>query len=241
MTASKPRIGFVGVGLMGHGMAKNLLEKGWPLSVIAHRNRKPVDDLVSRGAREAASLAALAVDAEVLVLCVTSSKEVEAIVEGPGGILEKGPRGNYPEVTLTYDPLIDPDNWVKRAVIHDEFRFTFQFAKRFNWLTLRFGIKESTGGIGADMDTRWYNRNLRLSADVFDATFDQLPRVKIAAAMEVFRHLYVLGGVDELLNTPDELTVIAGNMGPQSATLTPGINPFGFATSNGVQLVLGLN
>jgi phospholipid/cholesterol/gamma-HCH transport system substrate-binding protein len=125
--------------------------------------------------------------------------------------LEKGPRGNYPEVTLTYDPLINPDAWVKRAVIHDELRFTFQFAKRFNWLTLRFGIKESTGGVGADADVHWFNRNLRLSADVFDATFDQLPRVKIAAAMEVFRHLYVLGGVDELLNPADELTIIAGN------------------------------
>ena len=125
--------------------------------------------------------------------------------------LEKGPRGNYPEVTLTFDPSVDPNNWIKKTVIHDELRFTFQFAKRFNWLTLRYGIKESTGGIGADADVRWFNRNLRLSADLFDATFDQLPRMKITAAMELFRHLYILGGVDELLNTPDELTIVAGN------------------------------
>ena len=60
-------------------------------------------------------------------------------------------------------------------VIEDKVRFTFQFAKRFGWLTLRYGIKESTGGIGADADLRWCGRGLRLQADVFDATFDQLP------------------------------------------------------------------
>jgi phospholipid/cholesterol/gamma-HCH transport system substrate-binding protein len=125
--------------------------------------------------------------------------------------LEKGPRGDYPDVSLTFDPNVDPNNWIKKTVIHDDIRFTFQFAKRFNWITLRYGIKESTGGVGVDADAHWFNRNLRLSADVFDATFDQLPRVKLTAAMELFRHLYILGGVDELLNEPDELTIVAGN------------------------------
>ena len=67
-------------------------------------------------------------------------------------------------------------------VIEDKIRFTFQFAKRFGWLTLRYGIKESTGGVGADVDVHWFNRNLRLSVDVFDATFDKFPRVKLTAA-----------------------------------------------------------
>ncbi len=126
--------------------------------------------------------------------------------------LEKGPRGDYPDVTLTYDPTdpVAPNQWVKRTEIHDSVRFTFQFAKRFNWLTLRYGIKESTGGIGADVDIPWYNRTLRFSADVFDATFDDLPRVKLTAAFEFFRHLYLLGGVDELLNAPQTLVINAG-------------------------------
>ena len=124
--------------------------------------------------------------------------------------LEKGPRGNYPEVSLTFDPTVDPNNWVRKAVIEDEVRFTFQFAKRFGWLTLRYGIKESTGGIGADIETNWWGRNLRLSADIFDATFDKYPRVKLAAAYEVFRHIYVLGGIDEVLNAPDTLNVVTG-------------------------------
>ena len=54
MTA-RPRIGFIGVGLMGHGIAKNIVEKGYPLTVLGHRNRKPVEDLVGRGAVEAES------------------------------------------------------------------------------------------------------------------------------------------------------------------------------------------
>ena len=54
------RVGFVGVGLMGHGMAKNIVEKGHPLTIVAHRNREPVEDLKSRGAKEAANLHELA-------------------------------------------------------------------------------------------------------------------------------------------------------------------------------------
>ena len=49
---SKPKISFIGVGLMGHGAAKNILEKGYPLTIMGHRNRAPVDDLVKRGATE---------------------------------------------------------------------------------------------------------------------------------------------------------------------------------------------
>lgn len=124
--------------------------------------------------------------------------------------LEKGPRGAYPDVTLTFDPTVDPNHWVRRTVIEDKIRFTFQFAKRFSWLTLRYGLKESTGGIGADADVNWFDRDLRLSVDAFDASFDQYPRIKITAAYEVFRHIYVLGGVDELLNTPNTLTIIKG-------------------------------
>lgn len=124
--------------------------------------------------------------------------------------LEKGPRGNYPVVTLNFDPTVDPNNWIRKSVIEDKVRFTFQFAKRFGWATLRYGIKESTGGIGLDANTTWMNRRFGLSLDLFDATFDQLPRVKITGAIEMFRHVYILGGVDELINPPGTLNVITG-------------------------------
>ena len=84
------RIGFIGVGLMGHGMAKNLVEKGFPLTVLAHRKREAVDDLKGRGAGEAASPRAVAEASEVVVLCVTGSPQVEAIVQGPEGLASAG-------------------------------------------------------------------------------------------------------------------------------------------------------
>ncbi|WP_206453295.1 NAD(P)-dependent oxidoreductase [Aurantimonas marina] len=76
----RPRIGFIGVGLMGHGMAKNIVEGGYALTVLAHRNRKPVDDLTSRGAEEAANAAEMAEKAEIVFLCLPGSPEVEATV-----------------------------------------------------------------------------------------------------------------------------------------------------------------
>ncbi len=84
------RIGFIGVGLMGHGMAKNIVEKGFPLTVLAHRKREAVDDLKARSAKEAASPRAVAEGSDVVVLCVTGSPEVEAIVLGPDGLASAG-------------------------------------------------------------------------------------------------------------------------------------------------------
>jgi 3-hydroxyisobutyrate dehydrogenase-like beta-hydroxyacid dehydrogenase len=81
------RIGFIGVGLMGHGMARNIVEKGYPLIVLAHRNRAPVEDLLARGATEAKSPAALARASDVVILCVPSSAEVELCVLAENGIL----------------------------------------------------------------------------------------------------------------------------------------------------------
>lgn len=81
---AKPRIGFIGVGLMGHGMAKNIVEKGYPLAVLGHRNRKPVDDLVARGAAEAKTAADLARQSDIVFLCVTGSPQVEEIVFAKG-------------------------------------------------------------------------------------------------------------------------------------------------------------
>lgn len=80
MSTSQESIGFVGVGLMGHGMAKNIVEKGFALSVIGHRNREPVEDLVGRGAGEAASLKDLGARSSIVFICAPGSPQVEAIV-----------------------------------------------------------------------------------------------------------------------------------------------------------------
>lgn len=87
---TKERIGFVGVGLMGHGMAKNIVEKGWPLTVLAHRNRAPVEDLKARGADEAANARELAELSDIVIICVTGSPQVEAVIHGPDGLASAG-------------------------------------------------------------------------------------------------------------------------------------------------------
>jgi 3-hydroxyisobutyrate dehydrogenase-like beta-hydroxyacid dehydrogenase len=90
MTQKNERVGFVGIGLMGQGMAKNIVEKGYPLTVIAHRNRAPVDDLVSRGAVEAASLEDMARGCDVIFLCLTGSPEVTGVIAALKPTLSRG-------------------------------------------------------------------------------------------------------------------------------------------------------
>jgi 3-hydroxyisobutyrate dehydrogenase-like beta-hydroxyacid dehydrogenase len=104
------RIGFVGVGLMGHGMAKNVVEKGFPLTVIAHRNRAPVEDLLSRGAKEAKSIPELAAASDTIVLCVTGSPEVEAVLAGPDGLVSTGRK-----LTVIDCSTSDPSSTVRLA------------------------------------------------------------------------------------------------------------------------------
>lgn len=100
----KPRIGYIGVGLMGHGAAKNIVERGYPLTIMGHRNRSPVEDLVKRGAQEADSGAAVARASEILFLCLPSSVEVEATVYGSGGVLEGAHGGLIVVDSTTADP-----------------------------------------------------------------------------------------------------------------------------------------
>ena len=98
-------IGFVGLGLMGHGMAKNIVEKGWPLVVAGRRNRKPIEDLLARGAVEAANPRAVGEKATVVFLCVTGSPEVEAVVRGPDGLKAGMKPGSVIVDCSTSDPV----------------------------------------------------------------------------------------------------------------------------------------
>ncbi len=102
----KERIGFIGVGLMGHGMAKNIVDKGWPLTVLGHRKREAVEDLKTRGAQEAGSARELAERSDVVVLCVTGSPQVEALISGPDGLLA-GAASRPTEPTLAGRRLLD--------------------------------------------------------------------------------------------------------------------------------------
>jgi 3-hydroxyisobutyrate dehydrogenase-like beta-hydroxyacid dehydrogenase len=98
------RVGYIGVGLMGHGAAKNILEKGYPLAILGHRNRTPVDDLVSRGAVEVGSALELMAQSEVIFLCLPSTTEVEAIMLGADGLIQHARPGLIVVDSTTADP-----------------------------------------------------------------------------------------------------------------------------------------
>jgi len=82
------RIGFVGPGLMGRGVVKNLLAKGYQVMVYAHREGLKLDDLTGAGASVTRSLAELGEENPTVILCVPSSKEVEATILGTPGLLQ---------------------------------------------------------------------------------------------------------------------------------------------------------
>src|SRR4051794_31193997 len=86
--SDKPPIGHIGIGPMGPGAPPRILPRGpYRLTVMAHRNRAPVEDLVRRGAEEAADPAAVAAASDIVFLCLPSSVEVEATVYGEYGLM----------------------------------------------------------------------------------------------------------------------------------------------------------
>lgn len=99
-----PRIGFIGVGMMGHGMAKNLLLKGFALGFVVHRDRSRLGDLLAAGATEFRTPAELAAASDVVILCVTGSPQVEANVFGEEGLLAAARPGLDVVDTSTSEP-----------------------------------------------------------------------------------------------------------------------------------------
>lgn len=108
---AKPTVGFVGVGLMGHGVAKNIAAKGWPLVFLDHPGNRPTEDIRAHGARSVASLAAIAGQAQIIMLCVTGSPQVEAVVLGEGGLIES----LGPDHTLVDCSTAIPDSTLRIA------------------------------------------------------------------------------------------------------------------------------
>ena len=98
------RIGFIGLGHMGHGMAKNIVEGGYPLTVLAHRNRAPIDDLKGRGATEAASPREVGAASDIVFLCLPGSPQVEAAIRGENGLAAGLASGSVIVDCSTSDP-----------------------------------------------------------------------------------------------------------------------------------------
>jgi 3-hydroxyisobutyrate dehydrogenase len=85
--ADKQRIGMIGVGLMGHGIATSVLRHGYPLAFLEHPGNQPTQDLVAAGARPVSGCAELAAGSDVVILCVTGSPEVENVLLRKDGVL----------------------------------------------------------------------------------------------------------------------------------------------------------
>jgi len=86
--AQEPRrVGLVGVGLMGSGIAQNIVKHGHKLTILDHPGNQPVGALLAAGATAVSDVTALAADVDVLILCVTGTPQVEAVMLGDKGAL----------------------------------------------------------------------------------------------------------------------------------------------------------
>ncbi len=98
-------VGFIGLGIMGRPMAKNLLKAGYPL-VVHSRSQGPVEELVGAGAKAAGSPKDVASQAEVLITMLPNSPEVELVALGKSGIIEGARPGLLLIDMSTISPLV---------------------------------------------------------------------------------------------------------------------------------------
>jgi 2-hydroxy-3-oxopropionate reductase len=98
-------IGFIGLGIMGRPMARNLLKAGYSL-VVHSRSRGPVDEIVKAGATAAASPKDVAAQCDVLITMLPNSPDVEQVALGPGGIIEGARRGLIFADMSTISPIV---------------------------------------------------------------------------------------------------------------------------------------
>lgn len=85
--AQPRRVGLVGVGLMGSGIAQNIVKHGHQLTILDHPGNQPVGALLAAGATAVSDVTALAAEVDVLILCVTGTPQVEAVMLGDKGAL----------------------------------------------------------------------------------------------------------------------------------------------------------
>ncbi|HEX2516093.1 MAG TPA: NAD(P)-dependent oxidoreductase [Chloroflexota bacterium] len=102
-TDTRPRVGYIGLGLMGQPMARNVLRKGFPLTVY-NRTRSKTAGLEAEGATVAPSIAALAAGVEVVCTCVTGPRDVVEVYLGESGVLSGAREGTLLIDMSTIDP-----------------------------------------------------------------------------------------------------------------------------------------
>jgi len=111
------------------------------------------------------------------------------------------PRGEVQEVLVQNNPPStgQPTTQVQR-VTKDAFKFTAQVAKRYYFTTLRIGVMESTGGVGADLN--FFDDQLQLKVDAFNFSVQALayPRLRATLRLNLLDHMVATVGMDDILN-----------------------------------------
>jgi len=87
MDKATTRIGMIGVGLMGHGIALNVLRHGYHVTLLDHPGNQALDDLLELGAETVDTARALTARSDVLILCVTGTPQVEEVLWRDNGVL----------------------------------------------------------------------------------------------------------------------------------------------------------
>jgi 2-hydroxy-3-oxopropionate reductase len=98
-------IGFIGLGIMGRPMAKNLRKAGFPL-IVHNRSRAAVEDLVQSGAKAGPSPREVAAQSDILITVLPNSPDVEAVALGKDGIIEGARRGLIYIDMSTISPIV---------------------------------------------------------------------------------------------------------------------------------------
>lgn len=97
------RVGFVGLGIMGQGMARNLLKAGFQVK-IWNRTASKMEALVAEGAQASATPAEVAANSDIVVTCVSDTPDVEAVILGDNGIIH----GAHPGLLVIDCSTISP-------------------------------------------------------------------------------------------------------------------------------------
>ncbi len=84
---TQPKIGFLGLGLMGGAMVARLQDQGYTLTIMGNRDRTELDKAIARGATEASSPKELAEASDIIMLCMGTSDQVEGRMYGNDGVI----------------------------------------------------------------------------------------------------------------------------------------------------------
>ena len=118
-------------------------------------------------------------------------------------MLVKDPRGStevVKRVVRTTDPSEPPLSRTEEAVTRDRFKVSIQIHRRWGPAVLRFGLIEDQGGAGVDLFL--FQDRLKLRSEIFEFGRETWPRLRVYGSFSVFKHIFLAGGVDDILNSP---------------------------------------